>query len=177
MKVLDKAYGFYAFLSEESDMIGNPIRYELEKGLAQDLSEKVSYDVGKIIDVLKSKVPFGQKWSNVVMLDTMKRSVIVQFNKRVSKFFPVGRLAELLPPDFFTEAEECAVAIRDEKRRYDDFITSRVLTTEKEFSESHSRPITKDEQDETRVESHSRPVTKDEQDETCVHFLQREEIK
>lgn len=131
MNALEKEYNFYAFLSVESDMIGNPIRYDVKNGLVADLTEKVSYDIGKIIDVLKSKATFGEKWSNVVMLDTLKKSVIVQYNPKELKFFVVGELSSLLPAEFFLEAEDCAKRIREEKKRYDDFLSTQIKKSQK----------------------------------------------
>ena len=135
MKALDKEYNFYAFMSIESDMIGNPIRYEVKEGLiaqglVADLSEKVSFDVGKIIDVLKSKVPFGEKWSNVVMLDTLKNSTVVHYYPKDLKFEALGKVCDLLPADFFGEAENLAQNVRKQKQRYDEHISEQIKKVE-----------------------------------------------
>ena len=120
MKTLDKKYSFYAFMSTESDMMGNPVRYDIDGGFISDLTEKVSYDVSKIVDILKSNAPFGQKWANVVMLDTLKKSEIVVYDAVEFKFVTAGRLCELLPVDFFKEVEDCAKSVRLQKERYDN---------------------------------------------------------
>ena len=122
MSTLDKQFGFYAFLSAESDMIGNPIRYDLGSGFVPDLTEKVSYDVARINDVLRSKKSLGDKWQNVVMLDTLKRSVIVKYESSESKFVPIGKLEDLLPADFFKESDGLADPVRADKKRYDDYV-------------------------------------------------------
>lgn len=148
--VLEKEYGFYAFMSTESEMIGNPIRYEIAEGLVPDLIEKVSYDVGKIIDALKSKLPFGQKWSHVVMLDTLKKSVVVQYNRRSLKFFVLGDLSSILPVEFFSEVEDYAKVIREEKKRYDDIASSRAFANRPPLNNS-SDDLSDSDEKETRI--------------------------